>query len=137
MPSGEVRRRPYCSVMIVMTAHMRGNTHTGESDERYVSARDCLEKFIMTKLGVYAFKSVEDPAEDAMLLRRMKLLSFLEPSVRTNEFCVQVCRLCSVRGCRRWISNQSYAMIWCGVWLETSFAKLIPTSFLPTRLLVW
>jgi hypothetical protein len=54
----------------------------GESDERYVSARDCLEKFIMTKLGVYAFKSVEDPSEDATLLRRMKLLTFLEPNVR-------------------------------------------------------
>lgn len=35
----------------------------------------------MTKLGVYAFKSVEDPVEDALLLRRMKLLSFLETDV--------------------------------------------------------
>lgn len=61
---------------------------SGESDERYVSARDCLEKFIMTKLGVYAFKSVEDPAEDALLMRRMKLLSFLEPNVSYSVQCL-------------------------------------------------
>ena len=53
---------------------------SGDTDERYISARDCLEKLIMTKIHEYAFESVESPADDDELLTRMKLLSFVPAS---------------------------------------------------------
>ena len=69
--------------MEAIVEHMRQDPDWGgQSDERYVSARDCLEKYIMTKLGKYAFMSVECPEEDEQLLRRMKLLAFVEAEVR-------------------------------------------------------
>lgn len=53
----------------------------GESEEGYISIRDCLEKYILTKIGNYAFQSVECPEDDAFLLKRMKLLSFIQTKV--------------------------------------------------------
>lgn len=56
----------------------------GESEECYISIRDCLEKYILSKLGNYAFQSVECPEDDAFLLRRMKILSFIQTKVNTQ-----------------------------------------------------
>jgi hypothetical protein len=53
---------------------------SGDTDERYISARDCLEKCIMGNLHKYAFESVMSPADDEELLTRMKLLSFVPAS---------------------------------------------------------
>ena len=54
----------------------------GESDERTICARDCLEQYVMQRIGEYAFKSTVDTEADNLLLRRMRLLSFLTPEVR-------------------------------------------------------
>lgn len=46
-----------------------------------ISVRDCLERYVMLHVGDLAFSTVENKEEDANLLRRMKLLSFLTPEV--------------------------------------------------------
>lgn len=52
-----------------------------ESQESLISARDCLEQYVMQRIGDMAFRFVETPEDDEHLLRRMKLLSFLTPEV--------------------------------------------------------
>jgi len=52
-----------------------------ESEDRILSARDCLERHVMTRIAEYAFKSVDRSAEDEALSRRMRLLEFLRPEV--------------------------------------------------------
>lgn len=51
------------------------------TDERLICARDGIEQYVMTRIGEYAFKSVLDSEGDELLLRRMKLLSFVKPEV--------------------------------------------------------
>ena len=46
-----------------------------------MSMRDCLERYVMTKLSAVAFKFVENKEEDEILSKRMKLLSFITPEV--------------------------------------------------------
>lgn len=53
----------------------------GESQESIISARDCLEQYVMQRIGDIGFQFVETPDDDDQLLRRMKLLSFLTPEV--------------------------------------------------------
>jgi hypothetical protein len=50
-----------------------------ENEERLLSARDCLEQYIMTRLAEHAFRSTETSEEDDRLAKRMRLLSFLTP----------------------------------------------------------
>jgi hypothetical protein len=54
----------------------------GESEEGYIAIRDCLEKYILTKIGAFAFRSVACPEDDAFLLNRMALLSFIQTKVQ-------------------------------------------------------
>lgn len=51
------------------------------SDERLICARDGIEQYVMSRIGEHAFKSVLDTEGDELLLRRMKLLSFVKPEV--------------------------------------------------------
>eukprot|EP01039_Chlorochromonas_danica_P004153 gene4153-4562_t len=51
----------------------------GECEERLQSARDQLENYVMTRLGARAFELCRSEEEDNLLLKRMKLLSFLTP----------------------------------------------------------
>lgn len=53
----------------------------GECEERLQSARDQLENYVMTRLGARAFELCRSEEEDNLLLKRMKLLSFLTPEV--------------------------------------------------------
>jgi hypothetical protein len=87
-----------------------------ESEERIMSARDCLERYVMNRIAAFAFKSVESKEEDDELLRRMQLLSFIGPEVslhHTNLYTVRctrayigpwlmgkICHRCLIR---RWI----------------------------------
>ena len=50
-------------------------------EERWLSARDRLEQYVMDQIGEGAFRSVQSDEEDRLLLRQMKLLSFLTPEV--------------------------------------------------------
>ena len=52
-----------------------------ENEERLLCARDGIEQYVMTRIAEYAFKTVLDSEGDDILLRRMKLLSFLKPEV--------------------------------------------------------
>lgn len=52
----------------------------GDPEDQRAIARDYLEAYIMKRIAVVAFRAVEVSHEDASLTRRMKLLSFLEPS---------------------------------------------------------
>jgi hypothetical protein len=54
----------------------------GETEERILCARDCFEQYVMERIATFAFKFVEVPEEDTLLLKRMKVLSFLTPEVR-------------------------------------------------------
>jgi hypothetical protein len=79
-------------------------------------SRDHLERFVMSRIADCAFATVEVPEDDALLTRRMKLLSFLEPEVGTTyantegaEFLLDLCM------CRSWTSSLRCAMIWCGL----------------------
>ena len=51
----------------------------GRSDEFIMSVRDCLERYVMTRIGELAMGSVEVCAEDEALLARMRKLHFLQP----------------------------------------------------------
>ncbi len=53
-----------------------------ECEEWMISMRDCLERYVMFHVGDLAYSTVENKEEDANLLKRMKLLSFLTPEVR-------------------------------------------------------
>mgnify|MGYP003386632734 FL=1 len=79
---GLSRLAPRCDdFMSAIVEHLRtAPGWRGDTDERYISARDCLEKCIMNNLHKYAFETVQSPAEDEELLRRMKLLSFVPAS---------------------------------------------------------
>lgn len=67
--------------MSAMVEHMRtAPGWSGDSEERYMSARDCLEKCLLTTLHPHAFLSVQDEQQDAQLLLRMRLLSFVPPA---------------------------------------------------------
>lgn len=46
-----------------------------------MSMRDCLERYVMSKISVVAMKYVEDKEADQRLLDRMELLSFITPEV--------------------------------------------------------
>jgi hypothetical protein len=48
-------------------------------EEYLTSVRDCLEKFVMSRISELAYVKTENKEEDYNLLRRMKLLSFLTP----------------------------------------------------------
>ena len=50
-----------------------------ESEERLLSAGDCLEKYVMSRIAALAFHSTEVTKEDEQLSRRMQLLRFLRP----------------------------------------------------------
>eukprot|EP01038_Epipyxis_sp_PR26KG_P006183 gene6183-8518_t len=50
-----------------------------ENEDRLHCVRDCLEQYVFSRIWHYAYKIVETPEEDERLLRRMKLLSFLQP----------------------------------------------------------
>lgn len=63
---------------------------SNESDERLICARDGVEQYVMQRIGEYAFKSVVDAEGDDILLRRMKLLSFLKPEVTRTTFSFQL-----------------------------------------------
>jgi len=47
------------------------------TEERLMSARDRLEQYVMYRIAEGSFRSVENKEEDAKLLHRMKVLSFL------------------------------------------------------------
>jgi len=51
------------------------------SDERILSLRDCIERYIFNRISDIAFQSVEVPDDDETLLKKMKILSFLTPDV--------------------------------------------------------
>lgn len=80
----------------------------GESEEGYIAIRDYLEKYILAKIGRYAFHSVECPEDDEFLLKRMSLLSFIQTKVHRSVFFLII--LCSI-----WILKQNYAMILFGL----------------------
>lgn len=50
-----------------------------ETEERTMSARDNLERYIMNRIAEVAFNTVQVPEQDNLLATRMKLLSFIEP----------------------------------------------------------
>jgi hypothetical protein len=76
-----------CDFMDAIIEHMTtAPLWRGESEEGYISIRDCLEKYILSKIGRYAFQSVECPEDDAFLLRRMALLSFIQTKVPPFPF---------------------------------------------------
>lgn len=52
-----------------------------DNEEQLMCSRDHLERFVMSRIADFAFAAVEIPEEDALLSRRMKVLSFLEPEV--------------------------------------------------------
>lgn len=47
-----------------------------------MSARDCLEKYVMTRVFSSAWNGVKQESRDAHLSRRIKMLRFLRPEVR-------------------------------------------------------
>lgn len=51
----------------------------GESEEKIMSSRDCLERYVMNRIANVAFKSVQVPEADRIISERMRLLSFLTP----------------------------------------------------------
>ncbi len=50
-----------------------------ETEERVMSARDNLERYIMNRIAEVAFNTVQVPDQDNLLATRMKLLSFIGP----------------------------------------------------------
>lgn len=48
-------------------------------EELHMSMRDCLERYVMSKLSSVAMSYVEDKEEDERLLDRMNILSFITP----------------------------------------------------------
>jgi hypothetical protein len=65
------------------------------TDERMICARDGIEQYVMTRIGEYAFKSVLDTEGDELLMRRMKLLSFVKPEVSLH-FRLALLAVCGV-----------------------------------------
>lgn len=52
-----------------------------DSEEKIHSSRDCLERYVMNHIGKLAYSTVMDEEKDKLILRRMKLLSFVTPDV--------------------------------------------------------
>jgi hypothetical protein len=50
-----------------------------ENEDRIMSARDCLERYVMNRIAEVAFKSVENIEDDNTVSKRMQLLSFIGP----------------------------------------------------------
>lgn len=48
-----------------------------ENEERIICARDCLEQYVLGRIGEYAFQTVLNDDEDRKLQQRMKTLSFI------------------------------------------------------------
>jgi len=48
-----------------------------ENEERIICARDCLEQYVLGRIGDYAFQTVLNDAEDRKLLQKMETLSFI------------------------------------------------------------
>jgi hypothetical protein len=53
----------------------------GFDDETLECCSDHLERYVMNRLAPVAFAITETSVEDAILCRRMQLLSFLRPQV--------------------------------------------------------
>lgn len=50
-----------------------------ENEDRIMSARDCLERYVMNRIAEVAFKNVEKFEDDNIIAKRMQLLSFIGP----------------------------------------------------------
>jgi hypothetical protein len=96
------------------------------TDERMICARDGIEQYVMTRIGEYAFKSVLDTEGDELLMRRMKLLSFVKPEVSLHFWrallAVSVCAVLvvAILSARR-----------CSTAFETHSIRSISASYTP------
>lgn len=61
--------------------HINVHIRIDASEEKLMSARDCLEKYVMTRVFASAWSGVRQESRDSHLSRRIKALRFLRPEV--------------------------------------------------------
>jgi len=54
------------------------------TEEKLMSARDCLEKYVMTRVFASAWAGTRQEDRDAHLTRRIRSLRFLRPEVSSS-----------------------------------------------------
>lgn len=64
-----------------------------ESEERIIASRDCLEHYVMTRIFSLAYNIVENKRDDDMIMRRMRILSFLKPEACSITIFTYICVL--------------------------------------------